>query len=68
VKAAGALKGAHQFSLHLWQVLGTLCLASGQHSWNVYINHVEDSNLFIGGCAVAGQLHCFDCVNGSTPV
>ncbi|KAG2432997.1 hypothetical protein HXX76_008725 [Chlamydomonas incerta] len=29
-------------------VLGTLCLASGQHSWNVYINHVEDSNLFIG--------------------
>lgn len=30
-------------------VLGTLCLASGQHSWNVYINHVEDSNLFIGG-------------------
>jgi len=32
-------------------VLGTLCLASGQHSWNVYINHVEDSNLFIGVCA-----------------
>lgn len=33
-------------------VLGTLCVASGQHSWNVYINHVEDSNLFIGawGC------------------
>ena len=29
-------------------VLGTLCVASGQHSWNVYINHVEDSNLFIG--------------------
>jgi hypothetical protein len=29
-------------------VLGTLCLASGQHAWNVYINHVEDSNLFIG--------------------
>jgi len=29
-------------------VLGTLCLSSGQHSWNVYINHVEDSNLFIG--------------------
>ena len=29
-------------------VLGTLCLASGQHSWNVYVNHVEDSNLFIG--------------------
>eukprot|EP00798_Chlamydomonas_sp_ICE-L_P005097 gene5097-34897_t len=29
-------------------VLGTLCLASGQHTWNVYINHVEDSNLFIG--------------------
>ncbi len=29
-------------------VLGTLCLASGKHSWNVYINHVEDSNLFIG--------------------
>lgn len=29
-------------------VLGTLCVASGQHSWNVYVNHVEDSNLFIG--------------------
>jgi hypothetical protein len=29
-------------------VLGTLCIASGQHTWNVYINHVEDSNLFIG--------------------
>ncbi|GFH08322.1 uncharacterized protein HaLaN_03266, partial [Haematococcus lacustris] len=29
-------------------VLGTLCLSSGQHAWNVYINHVEDSNLFIG--------------------
>lgn len=29
-------------------VLGTLCLASGQHCWNVYINHVEDSNLFVG--------------------
>lgn len=29
-------------------VLGTLCVASGQHTWNVYINHVEDSNLFIG--------------------
>lgn len=29
-------------------VLGTLCLASGQHTWNIYINHVEDSNLFIG--------------------
>eukprot|EP00878_Enallax_costatus_P040251 GHUV01046326.1.p1 GENE.GHUV01046326.1~~GHUV01046326.1.p1 ORF type:complete len:119 (-),score=32.68 GHUV01046326.1:136-492(-) len=29
-------------------VLGTLCIASGQHIWNVYINHVEDSNLFIG--------------------
>ncbi len=29
-------------------VLGTLCVASGQHNWNVYINHVEDSNLFIG--------------------
>lgn len=33
-------------------VLGTLCLASGQHSWNVYINHVEDSNLFIGASRV----------------
>lgn len=31
-------------------VLGTICLASGQHSWNIYINHVEDSNLFIGMC------------------
>ena len=29
-------------------VLGTLCVSSGQHSWNVYVNHVEDSNLFIG--------------------
>ncbi|KAF8073005.1 E3 ubiquitin-protein ligase TOM1-like [Scenedesmus sp. PABB004] len=29
-------------------VLGTLCIASGQHTWNVYVNHVEDSNLFIG--------------------
>lgn len=29
-------------------VLGTLAIASGQHTWNVYINHVEDSNLFIG--------------------
>ena len=29
-------------------MLGTLCLSSGQHSWNVYVNHVEDSNLFIG--------------------
>lgn len=29
-------------------VLGTLCLASGTHTWNIYINHVEDSNLFIG--------------------
>jgi hypothetical protein len=29
-------------------VLGNLCLASGQHAWNVYVNHVEDSNLFIG--------------------
>jgi len=29
-------------------VLGTLCLSSGQHHWNAYINHVEDSNLFIG--------------------
>jgi hypothetical protein len=40
-------------------VLGSLCLASGQHSWSIYINHVEDSNLFIGGwieragCAVS---------------
>eukprot|EP00955_Chlamydomonas_euryale_P069260 360375-Chlamydomonas_euryale.AAC.2 len=29
-------------------VLGSLQLSSGQHVWNVYINHVEDSNLFIG--------------------
>ncbi len=29
-------------------VLGTLSVASGKHNWNVYINHVEDSNLFIG--------------------
>jgi SPRY domain len=28
--------------------LGNLSLASGQHTWNIYINHVEDSNLFIG--------------------
>ena len=35
-------------SLNVSHLLGTLCLASGQHSWNVYVNHVEDSNLFIG--------------------
>ena len=37
-------------------VLGTLCLSSGQHHWNAYINHVEDSNLFIGAaaCSVGG--------------
>ena len=33
-------------------VLGSLCLASGQHSWSIYINHVEDSNLFIGEWAI----------------
>ncbi len=49
-------------------VLGTLCLASGQHSWSVYINHVEDSNLFIGArgsfrlpfaaCALGDRASC----------
>lgn len=41
-------------------VLGTLFLASGQHSWNVYINHVEDSNLFIGVCGfLLGGMKCY---------
>lgn len=35
-------------------VLGTLSLSSSKHSWNIYINHVEDSNLFIG-CTVGGH-------------
>lgn len=43
-------------------VLGTLCLASGQHCWNVYINHVEDSNLFVGAYdAFTGTLPADEC-------
>jgi hypothetical protein len=49
-------------------VLGTLCLSSGHHTWNVYINHVEDSNLFIGGLGLRVRVRYINHMEDSQPL